>query len=52
MTFIVGTFFLKETNKVRIWDEVGGQAMPATPERPAEVAAGPDATATPPGRPG
>jgi MFS family permease len=36
MTFIVGTFFLKETNKVRIWDEVGG-AAPATAERPAKV---------------
>jgi MFS family permease len=44
MTFIVGTFFLKETNKVRIWDEVGGQAMPATAERPAKVVSVPDTT--------
>jgi MFS family permease len=42
MTFVVGTFFLKETNKVRIWDEVGGQAAPATPERPAKVVSVPD----------
>jgi hypothetical protein len=40
----VGTFFLKETNKVRIWDEVGGQAMPATAERPAKVVSVPDTT--------
>jgi MFS family permease len=44
MTFIVGTFFLKETNKVRIWDEVGGEAMPATAERPAKVVSVPDTT--------
>ena len=25
MTFIVGTLFLPETNRTRIWDEVGGQ---------------------------
>jgi MFS family permease len=37
MTFVVGTFFLKETHKVRIWDEVGGEATPATEERPAKV---------------
>jgi hypothetical protein len=23
MTFVVGTLYLKETHKVRIWDEVG-----------------------------
>jgi MFS family permease len=39
MTFIVGTFFLKETRHVRIWDEVGG-ATPATEERPAKVVTG------------
>jgi hypothetical protein len=33
----VGSFLLKETNQVRIWDEVEG-AAPATPERPAKVA--------------
>jgi MFS family permease len=43
MTFIVGFFFLKETNKVRIWDEVGGEAVPATAERPAKVVSVPDA---------
>jgi MFS family permease len=36
MTFVIGTFFLKETKDVRIWDEVGG-AAPATKERPARV---------------
>jgi MFS family permease len=36
MTFIVGTFFLKETHKTRIWDEVGG-TTPATPDQPAKV---------------
>jgi MFS family permease len=36
MTFVIGTFFLKETKDVRIWDEVGG-AAPATEERPARV---------------
>ncbi|HJV04410.1 MAG TPA: MFS transporter, partial [Actinomycetota bacterium] len=41
ITFFVGTFFLKETNKVRIWDEVGG-AAPATAERPAKVVTVPD----------
>jgi MFS family permease len=51
MTFIVGTFFLKETNKVRIWDEVGGQAMPATAERPAKVVSVPDTTGKPAGPP-
>ncbi len=25
MTFIVGSFFIPETYKTRIWDEVGGQ---------------------------
>jgi hypothetical protein len=37
MTFIIGTFFLRETKDVRIWDEVGG-AAPATERRPARVA--------------
>jgi len=37
MTFVIGMFFLKETNMVRIWDEVGG-AAPATEKRPARVA--------------
>jgi MFS family permease len=41
MTFIVGSLFLKETNKVRIWDEVGG-AVPATADRPAKVVGVPD----------
>jgi MFS family permease len=36
MTFVVGTFFLKETHKTKIWDEVGG-ATPATADRPAKV---------------
>lgn len=36
MTFIVGSFLLKETNQVRIWDEVEG-AAPATADRPARV---------------
>ena len=36
MTFVIGSFFLKETKDVRIWDEVGG-AAPATEERPARV---------------
>jgi hypothetical protein len=54
ITFVVGSFFLKETNKVRIWDEVGGQAAPATADRPAKVVAVPDVTgdtAGPPNRP-
>jgi MFS family permease len=53
MTFIVGTFFLKETNQVRIWDEVGG-AEPATADRPAKVVGVPDVvedTGGPRGRP-
>jgi len=29
MTFIVGSFFLRETRGTRIWDEVGGEAQPA-----------------------
>jgi MFS family permease len=33
ITFVVGTFFIKETRNVRIWDEVGG-------ERDASVAVG------------
>jgi MFS family permease len=37
MTFVIGMFFLRETNMVRIWDEVGG-AAPATEKRPARVA--------------
>jgi MFS family permease len=37
MTFIIGTFFLRETKDIRIWDEVGG-AAPATERRPARVA--------------
>jgi MFS family permease len=45
ITFIVGTVFLKETNKVRIWDEVGG-AAPATTERPAKVVSVPDTERT------
>jgi MFS family permease len=36
ITFVVGTFFLKETKDVRIWDEVAG-AVPATEERPARI---------------
>jgi MFS family permease len=36
MTFLVGSFLLKETNHVRIWDEVA-EATPATAERPAEA---------------
>jgi hypothetical protein len=34
MTFVVGSFLLKETHHVRIWDEVG-EAAPATAEGPA-----------------
>jgi MFS family permease len=37
MTFIIGSFFLKETHHVRIWDEVSA-ATPATEEAPATVA--------------
>jgi len=29
VTFVVGTFFIKETRNVRIWDEVGGEHAPA-----------------------
>jgi MFS family permease len=47
--FIVGTF-LKETSKVRIWDEVGG-AMPATADRPAKVVSVPETSEEPTGRP-
>jgi MFS family permease len=36
MTFIVGSLFLRETNQVRIWDEVSA-AAPATAEAPAVV---------------
>jgi hypothetical protein len=42
ITFVVGTFFVRETRGVRIWDEVGGQApgvdegsMPAARPAPA-----------------
>jgi MFS family permease len=49
ITFIVGTFFLKETNKVRIWDEVGG-AVPATADRPAKVVSVPETSEEPTGR--
>ena len=37
MTLVVGWFTLKETHHIRIWDEVGGEARPATAERPASV---------------
>jgi MFS family permease len=49
ITFIVGTFFLKETHTVRIWDEVGG-AVPATAHRPAKVVDVPDTAERPTGR--
>lgn len=29
LSFVVGGLFLPETNKTRIWDEVGGEAVPA-----------------------
>jgi MFS family permease len=35
MTFVIGTWMLKETRHVRIWDEV--EAQPATEDRPAMV---------------
>jgi hypothetical protein len=34
MSFIIGTFFIRETRGIRIWDEVGGEA----PEVAAESA--------------
>ena len=37
MTSVVGFFTLRETHQTRIWDEVGGEARPATTERPAAV---------------
>jgi MFS family permease len=37
MTVVVGYFTLRETHHIRIWDEVGGEAQPATVERPASV---------------
>ena len=37
MTSVVGFFTLRETHETRIWDEVGGEARPATTERPAAV---------------
>jgi MFS family permease len=38
MTVVIGAFFLRETKDVRIWDEVRGEAQPATSEAPARVA--------------
>jgi MFS family permease len=35
MTFIIGSFFLRETRGTRIWDEVGGEAQPAVSAAPA-----------------
>jgi hypothetical protein len=29
LSFVVGGLFLPETNKTRIWDEVGGEPVPA-----------------------
>ena len=37
MTAVVGFFMLKETNHIRIWDEVSGEAAPATADKPAVV---------------
>jgi MFS family permease len=37
LTAVVGFLALRETHHVRIWDEVGGEAQPATTERPAVV---------------
>jgi MFS family permease len=37
MTVVVGYFTLRETHHIRIWDEVGGEAQPATAKRPASV---------------
>src|SRR5918992_2701016 len=37
MTVVIGWFTLRETHHIRIWDEVGGEARPATAERPASV---------------
>ena len=36
MTVVVGSFMLKETNHIRIWDEVD-RVTPATADRPATV---------------
>ena len=36
MTVIVGWFFLRETYKTRIWDEVG-EVTPATADKPATI---------------
>jgi MFS family permease len=35
MTFIVGSFFIRETRGTRIWDEVGGEAEAVTTPAPA-----------------
>ncbi|MCA1587762.1 MAG: hypothetical protein LC744_03620, partial [Chloroflexi bacterium] len=35
MTVVVGGLFIKETFRNRIWDEVGGEEGPRTPERAA-----------------
>ena len=37
LTALIGFIALRETHHVRIWDEVGGEARPATPDRPAAV---------------
>jgi MFS family permease len=37
MTTVVGALTLRETRNVRIWDEVGGQAAPATTDKPAAI---------------
>ena len=37
ITAVIGTLALRETHHVRIWDEVGGEARPATTDRPAAV---------------
>lgn len=34
MTVVVGSLLLKETNHIRIWDEVPDEAAPATTDRP------------------
>ena len=34
MTFIVGTLYVKETRHVKIWDEVGGEAVTIPPPEP------------------
>jgi hypothetical protein len=34
MTFVIGTFFIRETRSTRIWDEVGGEEPVVTSPAP------------------